>query len=182
MHLFAADMVTDPLLKLFDGCDENTLMICNGDEPVAIAGIMGGLNSGIKDCTKEVVFESAKFARDNVRKTSRALGQSSDSSSRFEKGVDEYFDREFYNFYKNDIANGVSEDEIRTDLAYFLLQFTSIDNYWNQPVYLGGENSDGSTVINELSYLFLDVYDKLNIYSPKIQIKFSNSIISCSAC
>ena len=56
----------------------------------ALAGIMGGLNSGIKDETKNVFFESAKFARDNVRKTSRALGQSSDSSSRFEKGVDAY--------------------------------------------------------------------------------------------
>ena len=51
---------------------------------------MGGLNSEIKDSTKNVFFESAKFARDNVRKTSRALGQSSDSSSRFEKGVDAY--------------------------------------------------------------------------------------------
>ncbi len=68
----------------------DNLVICDGDKPVALAGIMGGLNSGIKDTTKKVFFESAKFARDNVRKTSRALGQSSDSSSRFEKGVDAY--------------------------------------------------------------------------------------------
>ena len=66
------------------------LVICDGAKPVALAGIMGGLNSEIKDTTKNVFFESAKFARDNVRKTSRALGQSSDSSSRFEKGVDAY--------------------------------------------------------------------------------------------
>ena len=66
------------------------LVICDGHKPVALAGIMGGLNSEIKDTTKDVLFEAAKFARDNVRKTSRALGQSSDSSSRFEKGVDEY--------------------------------------------------------------------------------------------
>ena len=66
------------------------LVICDGDKPVALAGIMGGLNSGIKDETKNVYFESAKFARDSIRKTSRALGQSSDSSSRFEKGVDTY--------------------------------------------------------------------------------------------
>jgi phenylalanyl-tRNA synthetase beta chain len=65
-------------------------VICDGKKPVALAGIMGGLNSEIKDTTKNVFFESAKFARDNVRKTSRALGQSSDSSSRFEKGVDAY--------------------------------------------------------------------------------------------
>lgn len=68
----------------------DNLVICDGTKPVALAGIMGGLNSEIKDTTKNVFFESAKFARDSVRKTSRALGQSSDSSSRFEKGVDAY--------------------------------------------------------------------------------------------
>ncbi len=68
----------------------DNLVICDGNKPVALAGIMGGLNSEIKATTKNVFFESAKFARDNVRKTSRALGQSSDSSSRFEKGVDAY--------------------------------------------------------------------------------------------
>lgn len=83
------------------------------------------------------------------------------------------FDRIFLPFYINDIKNGVSEEEIRTDLAYFFLQFTAIGNYWNQPVYLGGDNADGSTVINELSYLFLDVYDKMGIYNPKIQIKLN---------
>ena len=75
--------------KEFTLTTEN-LVICDGEKPVALAGIMGGLNSGIKDTTKNVFFESAKFARDSVRKTSRALGQSSDSSSRFEKGVDTY--------------------------------------------------------------------------------------------
>ena len=68
----------------------DNLVICDGKKPVALAGIMGGLNSEIKGTTKNVFFESAKFARDSVRRTSRALGQSSDSSSRFEKGVDAY--------------------------------------------------------------------------------------------
>ena len=75
--------------KEFTLTSEN-LVICDGDKPVALAGIMGGLNSEIKPTTKNVFFESAKFARDSVRKTSRTLGQSSDSSSRFEKGVDAY--------------------------------------------------------------------------------------------
>ncbi len=69
---------------------ENNLVICDGQRPVALAGVMGGLNSEIKDTTKDVIFESAKFARDNVRKTARALGQTTDASSRYEKGVDEY--------------------------------------------------------------------------------------------
>ena len=63
------------------------LVICDGVKPVAIAGVMGGLNSEIKDDTTEVLFEAAKFARDSVRKTARALGQHTDSSALFEKGV-----------------------------------------------------------------------------------------------
>ncbi len=85
------------------------------------------------------------------------------------------FDRDLYPFYQNDIANGVSEEEIRTDLAYFLLQFTSIDNYWNQPVYLGGCDENDVAITNELSYLFLDVYDKMGIFNPKVQLKIAKT-------
>lgn len=73
--------------KEFELNSEN-LVICDDIRPVALAGIMGGLNSEIKQTTKDIVFESAKFARDNIRKTSRLLGQRSDSSARYEKGVD----------------------------------------------------------------------------------------------
>lgn len=70
--------------------NSDNLVICDAEKPVAIAGIMGGLNSEIKGTTKEILFESAKFARDNIRKTSRTLGQRTDASSRYEKGVDAY--------------------------------------------------------------------------------------------
>ncbi len=105
MHAFDADELADRKIvvrrandgekivtldeKEFTLSSEN-LVICDGEKPVALAGIMGGLNSEIKPTTKNVYFEAAKFARDSVRKTSRALGQVSDSSSRFEKGVDAY--------------------------------------------------------------------------------------------
>ncbi len=75
--------------KEFELTDSN-LVICDGVKPVALAGIMGGLNSEIQETTKEVMFESAKFARDNIRKSSRALGQASDSSALYSKGVYEY--------------------------------------------------------------------------------------------
>ena len=68
----------------------NNLVICDGIKPVALAGVMGGLNSEIRDTTAAVMFESAKFARDNIRKTSRSLGKRTDASARYEKGVDEY--------------------------------------------------------------------------------------------
>ena len=70
--------------------NNSNLVICDGKKPVALAGIMGGLNSEIKEDTTEVMFESAKFARDNIRKSSRALGQVSDSSALYSKGVNEY--------------------------------------------------------------------------------------------
>ena len=70
--------------------NSENLVICDSKKPVALAGVMGGLNSEIENDTKEVLFESAKFARDNVRKTARALGQHSDSSALFEKGINEY--------------------------------------------------------------------------------------------
>lgn len=70
--------------------NHENMVICDGVKPVALAGVMGGLNSEIRETTKTVLFESAKFARDNIRRTSRAVGKSSDSSARYAKGVDEY--------------------------------------------------------------------------------------------
>ena len=61
---------------------ENNLVISDEEKPVALAGVMGGLNSGISDDSRQLLFECATFARDSVRKTSRALGQNSDSSAR----------------------------------------------------------------------------------------------------
>ncbi len=68
----------------------NNLLICDKSKPVGLAGIMGGLNSEIVPETKEILLESAKFMRDSVRKTARALGLHTDAAARYEKGVDEY--------------------------------------------------------------------------------------------
>ena len=70
--------------------NSSNLVICDGERPVALAGVMGGLNSEILDTTEAVMFEAAKFARDNIRRTSKSIGKRTDSSARFEKGVDEY--------------------------------------------------------------------------------------------
>ncbi len=63
------------------------LCIADGEKPVALAGVMGGLNSEILDSTDTVVFESANFDRSNIRLTSRACGVRTESSGRFEKGL-----------------------------------------------------------------------------------------------
>ncbi|MBN2232156.1 MAG: phenylalanine--tRNA ligase subunit beta [Deltaproteobacteria bacterium] len=68
--------------------DPETLMICDGRGPVAVAGIMGGINSEIKDHTTRVLIESAHFQPASIRRSSRLLGLSTESSYRFERGVD----------------------------------------------------------------------------------------------
>ncbi len=68
--------------------DENTLLIYNNNEPVAIAGIMGGLDSEIVGDTDSVVLESANFDGVCVRKTSSRLGLRTDASMRYEKILD----------------------------------------------------------------------------------------------
>lgn len=64
------------------------LMICDGKKPVALAGVMGGMNSEIEQTTKRVLLESACFDAVCVRKTSKKLGINTDASHRFERGVD----------------------------------------------------------------------------------------------
>ena len=100
-HAFAGNaidkiVVTTPQEKIkfktLDGVerdiDEETLMICNGDTPVGIAGIMGGLESEIEDDTGSVVLESANFDGVSIRKSSSRLGHRTDASARYEKMLD----------------------------------------------------------------------------------------------
>ncbi len=64
------------------------LMIRDAREPVAIAGVMGGLDSEVSDSTTDILLECALFEPKQVRATRRALGMSTDASYRFERGVD----------------------------------------------------------------------------------------------
>lgn len=64
------------------------LVIADVNKPIALAGVMGGANTEITDETNQIVFESALFQGASVRNTSKALGLRSESSSRFEKGLD----------------------------------------------------------------------------------------------
>ncbi len=75
----------DEVEHTLDGAD---LMICDAEEERCIAGVFGGLNSGIKDATTTVFLESACFNATSVRRTARRHGISTDSSFRFERGVD----------------------------------------------------------------------------------------------
>lgn len=101
MHAFDSRKVDCVEIKRFDKpfafqtldgeertIDENTLMITSKDEPVAIAGIMGGLASEIEDDTDSLLLESANFDAVCVRKSSTRLGLRTDASMRYEKTLD----------------------------------------------------------------------------------------------
>ncbi len=67
---------------------DRDLMICNADESMCIAGVFGGLHSGVTENTSDVFIESAYFNPTWVRKTARRLGLNTDASFRFERGAD----------------------------------------------------------------------------------------------
>ena len=67
---------------------EGTMMICDGEREVAIAGVMGGENSEVTGSTKNVLIESAYFNPSSIRRTSKKLQLATDSSYRFERGTD----------------------------------------------------------------------------------------------
>lgn len=68
--------------------DASDLMICSAEEPMCIAGVFGGLDSGVTDDTKSVFIESAYFNPTRVRRTARRHGLSTDASFRYERGTD----------------------------------------------------------------------------------------------
>ncbi len=68
--------------------DAEMMMICDGEKPVAVAGIMGGENSEVSDVTTTILLESACFNPVSVRRTARKLNLASEASYRFERGVD----------------------------------------------------------------------------------------------
>lgn len=67
---------------------EGDLLICDREKPIALAGVMGGLNSEVSDTTTDVLIESAYFHPSVIRRTSKRLGLITDASKRFERGSD----------------------------------------------------------------------------------------------
>lgn len=103
MHAYDLDMIAggeivvrraskDEKFVTLDGqertLDDSVLMICDGEKPVGIAGIMGGENSMITDGVKTMLFEAACFDGTNIRLSAKKIGLRTDASSKFEKGLD----------------------------------------------------------------------------------------------
>ena len=103
LHVFDADKIEGDKITIrsaekaepFYGLDEllrtvpkGSLLICDENRPIALAGIMGSFDSAVSLSTKNIVIEAAVFDPLSVRKTSRTVGLRTESSQRFEKGID----------------------------------------------------------------------------------------------
>lgn len=102
MHAFDKDLVGNSIvvrnakegevLETLDGeerkLQESDLLITDGTKPIALGGVMGGKNTEVSNNTKNIILESAYFNPVSIRRTSAAHGLRSDSSARFEKGID----------------------------------------------------------------------------------------------
>ena len=103
LHVFDADKIKDnkvvvrsaksgekftTLDEVERDLNENDLMICNASDGMCMAGVFGGLNSGVTEGTKNVFLESAYFNPVTIRKTAKRHGLNTDASFRFERGID----------------------------------------------------------------------------------------------
>ncbi len=173
MHAFDSRKVEKIRIKRFDSpfefrtldgvdrrIDENTLMICNGDTPVAIAGIMGGLDSEIVEDTTSLTLESATFDAVSVRKSTVRLAHRTDASMRYEKSLDpEMTVTAIARFVKllRDIDGGVRITSSLTD--EYARKYDTVDLKFDKAFvdrYTGIEISN-DTIVETLSSLGFEV-------------------------
>lgn len=85
-------------------------------------------------------------------------------------------DRLYYGFYQNDIQNGIfTKEDIVEMFTYFMSGFHAMRVVYQEPMYLGGVDENGNSVVNELSYLILDAYNILSAPNPKLQVIVSKN-------
>lgn len=145
----------------------NDLMICNTVEPMCIAGVFGGLKSGVTAATTSVFLESACFDPKHVRKTSRYHGLQTDASFRFERGTN--FDITIYALKRaalliKEIAGGEISSEI-VDVCPALLSPVVVELYYHHLDRLIGKSLNRLVVKNILKDL--EIVVKGDITSPE---------------
>ena len=151
------------ILEMLERFRDHALKHTDGSQRVrACAECLDTLIHGLPNNTYEVlqlVYLYFMFSEYLDRLQVRSLGN---------------LDRTVYPYYCRDLKDGrYAETQIREFFSCLMMQFASIANTWGHPFYLGGTRRDGESEINELSYLILDEFDKLNICSPKLQLKIS---------
>lgn len=185
MHAFDSRKVEKIRIKRFDtpfvfktldgvdrNIDENTLMICNGDTPVAIAGIMGGLDSEIVEDTTTLTLESATFDSVSIRKSTVRLAHRTDASMRYEKCLDPEMTTtaigRFVNLLKK-YDSGIKVVSSLTDEYAFRYETISLDFDKKFVDRYTGIEIDNETIVDTLTNLGFKVTvdgDNFNVVVP----------------
>lgn len=143
---------------------ENDLMICNAEEGMCIAGVFGGLKSGVTEKTTDVFLESAYFNPTWVRKTARRHGLNTDSSFRFERGADPsntvYVLKRAALLVKQ-LAGGSIEGDIR-DIYPDRVEKEQVDISYNKINSLIGKEIPQDTVKSILKSLEIEIKDEMD--------------------
>lgn len=184
MHAFDKDKLGDKIL-IREACDgekiitldgierelkNNELVITDTQTPVAIAGVMGGKNTEVTNNTKNIVFESAYFSADSIRKTSSQHNLRSESSQRFEKGVDPNLQKKALNraveLLKEICPNIIVEEEvfIGTHIKEEKIEVTS--NYLNNYIGINITTEEIKKILLSLNFKVEEGDDKLIVEVP----------------
>ena len=174
LHAFDYDSIIDDKIKVttlkkgtkfttLDGVEreltENDLMICSGNKPLCMAGLYGGIDSGVKESTKSILLESAYFDPITIRKSAKHHGLKTDASYRFERGIDpnttKYALKRAAILIK-EICGGVISSEIEDLYPEKLDDFEVLLNY-SQVDKLIGQKIDHETIKQILTSLDIKI-------------------------
>ncbi len=150
--------------------DDKTLMICDEEKSIAIAGVMGGANSEIDKNTKNIFIESAYFNPQSIRRTSKKVSLSTDASYRFERGVD--FENVIYSaLYAAKLINEICGGEVTfnylDEKSDSLIQ-REIEMRFNKAINLIGIDIPHDTMIKYLTALEFEIIEKND---EKVKVK-----------
>lgn len=184
MHAFDKDKLGDKIL-IREACDgekiitldgierelkNNELVITDTQTPVAIAGVMGGENTEVTNNTKNIVFESAYFSADSIRKTSSQHNLRSESSQRFEKGVDPNLQKKALNraveLLKEICPNIIVEEEVFIDTSIKEEKIEVTSNYLNNYIGINITTEEIKKILLSLNFKVKEDDDKLIVEVP----------------
>ncbi len=139
--------------------DSADLMICNATDPMCIAGVFGGLTSGVKESTTSIFIESAYFSPSGIRKTARRHGLNTDASYRYERGANP--DATIYALKRlalllKDLAGGKVSSDI-VDVYPFKIEQNEVSLRWSYLNTIAGKDLLKDEVRGILSSLDIDI-------------------------
>lgn len=145
---------------------ENDLMICNSKEGMCIAGVFGGIDSGVTEVTKNIFLESACFDAATIRKTAKHHGLQTDASFRFERGTDP--EMTVYALKRaalliKEIAGGKISSEVKDEYPRVIPK-KSVKLYYDYVNKLIGKKIGNKKIINILDELDFEIIEQANDY------------------